>query len=278
MAVPEKLKHLVEQMPDPDERRMYCTNIDKEKIEAAIAEIAKGGKEYILGLIDMLGEPGSREDVKPHYALHCVINYTLITRNEKLRREFCEVLAQELSSNRSAYIRSYLCQCLQWAGGEEAVPALGKLLADQQLSDWASMALVAIRKGATEQFLKAWPGSKGRCRLDVIHGLAALAEPVAAAAFREALGDADREVRIAGGAGLAKLGDPTAVDLLLAAADKSSGWERIQQTKHCMVLAEKLAGAGKKAEASRIYQHLRKTRTDPTEKYIRDAAEKALAS
>ncbi len=278
MAVPERLKQLVDQMPDPDERRMYCTNIDKEKIEAAIAQIAKGGKQYILGLIDMLGAPGSREDVKPHYALHCVINYTLVTKNETMRKEFCEVLAQELSSNRSQYIRSFLCQCLQWAGREEAVPALGKLLSEEGLSDWASMALVAIRKGATDQFLKAWPTSKGRCRLDVIHGLAELAEPAAAAALKEALNGPDREVRIAGGAGLAKLADPSAVYLLLGAADRSSGWERIQQTKHCVVLAEKLAAAGRKAEAARIYQHLQKTRTDPTEKYIRELAEKALAS
>jgi hypothetical protein len=68
MAVSEQLKTLVDEMPNPDGRGMYCTDIDKEKIEKAIAQIHQAGKENVLGLIDMLGEPGSDQDVKPHYA------------------------------------------------------------------------------------------------------------------------------------------------------------------------------------------------------------------
>jgi hypothetical protein len=43
-------------------------------------------------------------------------------------------------------------------------------------------------------------------------------------------------------------------------------------------LAERLLAAGKKAESQKIYAHLQKTRSDPSERYIRDAAEKALAA
>ena len=60
MAASETLKALVAKMPNPDGRGMYCTDIDKEEIEKAVAEIAKGGKENVLGLIDLLGEPGSQ--------------------------------------------------------------------------------------------------------------------------------------------------------------------------------------------------------------------------
>jgi len=94
--------------------------------------------------------------------------------------------------------------------------------------------------------------------------------------LREALQDEDCEVRLAAGSGLAKLGDDASVDLLLKAADCEPGWERVKQTKHCMVLAEKLAAAGNKAAAGKIYQHLRDTRQDESEKYIRDVAEAAL--
>ena len=140
------------------------------------------------------------------------------------------------------------------------------------------MALVAIKDGAAEQLRAALPNAKGRCRLTILHSLAALADAGAAEAFKQALQDEDREVRIAAGAGLAKLGDAGAVDLLLKAADVQPGWERIQAAKHCLVLAEKLAAAGKKAEARRIYQHLRDTRKDASEAYIREAADKALAA
>ena len=44
----------------------------------------------------MLGKPGSPEDVKPHYALHCLANYTLVRRDEEARKELAETLAEAL--------------------------------------------------------------------------------------------------------------------------------------------------------------------------------------
>lgn len=277
MAVSDKLKALVDQMPNPDGRGMYTENIDKEKIERTVADIHRGGRENVLGLIEMLGEPGSEENVKPHYALRCLGNHVLIIKDENARRQFAETLASQLGGDLSTYNKAFLCQELQWAGRREAVGALGKLLTDEALCDPAAMALTAIGDGAAEELRRAVPNAKGPCRLAVIDALAALADAGSANVFKEALRDPDREVRLAAGSGLARLGDPGSVDLLIRAADVEPGWERIQQTKHCMVLAEKLAAAGRRSEAGKIYSHLRNTRTDPSEKYIRDAAEKALA-
>ncbi len=277
MAVSEQLKALVEQMPNPDGRGMFTENIDKEQIEKTVAAIHAGGRDNVRGLIEMLGEPGSDQDVKPHYALHCLANHTLIVKDENGRRALCEVLCEALSGDHTPYAKGFLCQTLQWAGHRESAAALGNLLTDEQLCDAAAMALVAIKDGAAEPLRSALPNAKGRCRLTILHGLAALSDAGAAEAFKRALKDDDREVRIAAGAGLAKLGDSQAIDLLIQAADSKTGWERIQATKHCLVLAEKLSAAGKNSEARRIYQHLRDTRQDATEAYIRQAADKALA-
>ncbi len=282
MAVSEKLKALVDQMPDPDGRGMFTQNIDKEKIERAAAEICQGGRANIEGLIEMLGEPGSAENAKPHYALRCVGNHTLVTKDEKARRQFCDTLAAALQTQASGttlsdYNKAFLCQELQWAGRKEAVPALAGLLLNEALVEPAAMALVAIRDGATDELLGALPKAKGKCRLNIVDALAALAEPPAAAALKQALHHDDCDVRLAAGAGLAKLGDASAVDPLVKAADVEPGWERIKATKHCLVLAEKLAADGNKAAAVKIYAHLRQTRTDPTERYVRELAEKALA-
>ncbi|MGD0897944.1 MAG: HEAT repeat domain-containing protein [Thermoguttaceae bacterium] len=277
MAASENLKALVDQMPNADGRGMYCTDIDKDKIEKAVAEIVKGGRENILGLIDMLDKPGSDQDAKPHYALHCVGNCALVSKDENVRRQFAETLASQLTSDRSKYVRGFLCQELQWAGRREAVTALGRLLTDEELVDPAAMALVAIKDGAAEPLRAALPQAKGRCRLVVLHSLAALGDAGSAAEFRAAIKDPDREVRLAACAGLAKIGDATAVDLLLQAAGAEPGWERIQATKYCLVLAEKLLVAGKKQDAMKIYSSLRDSRSDPSEKYVRDLAEKALA-
>ncbi len=278
MAISEQLKSLVARMPDPDQRNMYTTDIDKEKIEKAIAEIHRGGRENVLGLIDMLGEPGSDEDVKPHYALHCLANHVLIVRDENGRRQLCETLAGQLGGNRSKYIQAFLCQELQWAGRKEATAALGKLLLDEELVEPASMALAAIGEGAAEQFRAVLPVSQGKCRLNIIQGLGAVGDKQSAGALKLALQDKDREIRLAAGWALSRIGDAGAVDLLLKAADAGPGWERIQATKHCLVLAENLAAAGNKTDAVRIYNRLRNTRQDPSEKYVRDAAEAALAA
>jgi len=278
MPITQRLIGLVDQMPNPDSRGMYTADIDKAKIEAAAAEIFRGGREDLLGLVEMLGEPGSEENVKPHYALHCVVNHVLVIGDRKARGEMCAVLASQLGNQElSTYNKAYLCQELQWAGGKEAVAALGKLLLDEELVEPATMALTAIREGAAEQFRAALPKAQGKCRLNVVQGLGAVEDKQSIPALQQALTDADREVRLAAGWGLSRMGDAGSVDLLIKAADVEPGWERIQATKHCLVLAEKLAAAGRKDQAAKICNHLRNTRKDPSEKYVREAAEKALA-
>jgi HEAT repeat protein len=276
MAVSTELKTLVDQMPNPDGKGMYTENIDKEVIEKAIAEIYEGGRANVVGLIEMLGEPGSQQDVKPRYALRCLANHVLAIKNEEARKELSVVLAAALLSDRPNHVKRFLCQELQWAGGEEAVPALGKLLLDEELVEPATMALLAIRQGAAEQFRAALPNTKDKCRLNVIQALGDVKDVESIDSLKSALRDPDREVRLAAGWGLSRMGDAGSVDLLISESDARSGWERIQATKHCLVLAEQLAAADKKDLAGRIYIHLRDTRTDAEEQYVREAAERAL--
>lgn len=267
-------------MPDPDHRGMYTKDIDKEKIEKAVAAIAAGGRENVEGLIDMLGEPGAADNVKPHYALHCVLNYTKIANKPAEQREFCDALAGRLGGDLSDYNKAYLCQELMWFGDKSAVPALAALLTNEALCDPAGMALVAIGEGAAEALREALPKAQGGRRRTIVHSLAALAEPgdkASAAVFVAALADDDRETRIAAGAGLANIADPAHTGALLGAADAANGWERIKQNAHCLKLAENFAAAKDKASSEKVYKHLRDTRTDTEEKHIRDAAAAALA-
>jgi hypothetical protein len=280
MAVSEQLKQLVDQMPDPDSRGMYTENIDKEKIEKAVAAIAAGGKESVLGLIAMLGAPGSAEDARPHYALHCVVNHALIVRDERLRKELCEAIASQLENeDLLPENRAYLCQELQWAGRDEACSALGKVLLDERISDAAATALAAIGgERAASQFLAAAAKAQGKVRLNLIDALADIARPQSADTFRGALKDENREVRIAAAAGLSKVGQADDADRLLQAAGSAAGWERTQLTKSCLVLAEKFAAAGKKEDAKRVYQRLQETRTGDSERHILEAAKRGLAA
>jgi len=280
MATKEQLVALVDQMPAADARGMLTTDIDKEQIENVGAQIAQGGKENILLLIAMLGPPGSEENVKPQFALHAAVNHSLVSRNEKLRQEICTAIASQLGNKElHPYNRTVLCWELQWAGRDEVCPALGAVLLDDDVTDSAATALVAIGGERAAAPLRAAIGAaKGKARLNVLDALAALDDAKAADIFRTALADEDREVRIAAAAGVAAIGLQDAAQVLLAAAEKAEGWERSQVTKSCLVLAEKLAARGKHAEAREIYGQLKKTRTHQRESHIREAADRGLAA
>ena len=97
-----------------------------------------------------------------------------------------------------------------------------------------------------------------------------------AAALKKALSEPDRDVRVTAAWALANIGEASATDALLKSADSAEGWERTEATRHCLLLAERLASNSKQSQANRIYAHLRDTRKDPSDRHIREIAEKAL--
>ncbi len=251
----ELLKRLVAEMPDPDKRGMYCTDIDAAKIEKAVAEMHKHGRAAIVGLIDMLVEPLQGDDVRPvkaKYALHCLALAVCNLADDKPRHEFSLTLASQLGGNRPKAVQAYLIQELQTAGGKEVAETLGTLLADDVLCEPAARALVAIGDGAVQQLHRALGKAAGKRRLTIIQNLGVLRDATSVAALREAVGDPDADIRLAAGWALANIGDQGAVDLLLRAAKTAKGWERIQMTKACLLLAEKLQAPAKQSATARV--------------------------
>jgi HEAT repeat protein len=275
MAKRANVAALVGRLPDPDERG-FMSNIDADVVEDVIGQLRRRTRRNLPALIDLLAPPGAGEDFKARYALH-VWAVKLCQDNEQERRLFARTLASQLGGDRPKPVQEFLIQQLQVAGHEEAVAGLGKVLLDEALCDAAAMALVAIRQGAAEQLRAVLPQAKGRCRLVILQNLGALKDGHSIPAFKEAVHDEDREIRLAAMWGLANMGAEGAADMLLEAADKARGWERIKATKACLLLTENLAAAGKRAEARRIYAHLRETRRD-SEAYVCEAAEDALSA
>lgn len=278
MALTEALRKIIDRLPSADSRGMFTENIDKEAIDEAIADIYAGGSEYAVALVEMLAEPGSEADVKPRYALHCLLNHVLINKDDAARKQWCETLGKELAADRPKHVKAYLCQELGWAGGRECVAALGKLLHDGDLCSAACMALVAIRDGAAEQLRAEYANAKGKPRLEILHALAALAEPQSAEVFDAALKDDTREMRIVAAEGLANVGEPAATELLLSAAQQAAGWERTKLVGSCLVLAERLVANGKNDAARGIYDRLEKLAGDGADRHVREAATRGIAA
>jgi len=222
--------------------------------------------------------PGKGDDVKPRYALHCLAVRMCRPDEEKARRAFTRTLAMQLGGDKPKAVQKYLIQQLQVAGGKEVIPELGKMLQDEELYEPAAQALVAIGDGAAEQLRNALPTVDGKIKLTVIQNLGVLKDTESVGALKNALGDDDREIRLAAGWGLANIGGAGSADLLLKAADAEGTYERNTATKACLLLAERLLETGRKEPAEKIYIHLRDTRSGPDEAYIRDAANKGLAA
>lgn len=281
-ATPE-LKALVERVPDHDKGGSYV-NLTPELGEAMrklAAEILEGGRDNVLGLVEMLHEPKEGEplkDIKPRYALHMAVVHATGLGDDKVRSEVALALASQLGGDRPKPIQKFIIQEIQVCGGKEVTETLGKLLLDPELCDDAARALAAIKDGAPEVLLAALPKVTGRSRLSIIKKLAVLKSEKAADIFKQALGDADPDIRIAGGWGIARIADASAADALLKAADGAKDWLRINLSDAAMRLAEGLLAAGKKPEAAAIYTHIATTRTAPSEKHLKAAAEKGLAA
>ncbi len=289
MAAIEELKGLVGRIPDPDQNGTYA-NLDQnkvEQIEQVVAQLERGGRDAVLGLIDLLVEPGKGDDVKARFALHVLAVRVTQKGNDQVRAEFAGTIASQLGGNRPKGVQGYLIEQLQLTGAKAVVERLGQALLDPELCDPAARALAAIRDGAAEQLLQAFPKVQGASRRSLIAKLGMLRAEQAGDAFRQALGDADSETRVAAAWGIARIAGAVSDDALdrfeailecLTCAEAHEGWQRINETDACLVLAEGLAAAGKKDEAAGIYTHLDKTRTDPSERHVREAAKRGLAA
>jgi len=277
------IKALVGQMPDSDKpgETSKFTGPDPGKAEDIYAGILSGGRDSLLELIAVLRDPNdpSPKDFRAEYVLHGLAIYVGRPEKKQQRKMFAETLALQLGNPKVPIaVQEFLIRELQVAGGAEVVKALGKMLANEQLCEAAAQALIAIGDGAAKQLRSALSKAKGRCRVTIVQNLGVVRDASSARVLRKCLSDPNSDMRLAAAWALARIGDSGSVALLLKTADVEPGWERIKATQACLLLAENLAAKRKKRDAAKIYTHLRDSRTDPKERYVRDVAEKRLTA
>jgi hypothetical protein len=255
------------------------TGPEPDAAEKIFTEILAGGRGSITELLGLVREPGDADykNYKAGYVLHGLVILAGRTGQENQRRLLADTLGSQLgSSKHSKAVKGFFIRELRAIGGKEAVSVLGKHLLDDELSSDAALALLTIRDGAAQQFRDALKKAKGRNRVTMIHALGTLRDGDSAAALKQAMSEQDRDVRRTAAWALANIGEASVADALLKTADSAEGWERTEATRHCLLLAERLTANGKQSNANRIYAHLRDTRKDPSERHIREIAEKAL--
>ncbi len=252
---------------------------DPAVVEPICAEIMAGGPDGLVELIGLIRDPAGDDfqNYKAEYLCHCLTIYMGRPGREAQRRLFIDILAAQAGNGMlPVHTRRFLVRELQLVGDRRCVAAVAALLTDEQLCDAAARTLLAVQDGVAGPIRTALLKTSGHPRLVVLQSLAVLRDAPSSDAFRQAAGDPDREIRLTGLWGLARIGSVRSVELLLKGADTQEPWERVKATQACLLLAENLAAAGRKADASRIYIHLQRTRTDPKERYVREASASAL--
>jgi hypothetical protein len=277
MLTQDKVAELVGQVPALDAKRGTFTGPTWEEAAAIFDGVLALGRDGVVGVVAMLQDTDDGRDYKARYVLHGLAQYLGRPEKAEARLLFTAALASQLGGDRPKGAQGFVARQLQVIGGKESAPALGKLLADPDNHEFAAQALLAIQAGAVGEFRKALPDAKGAPRLTILQALGVLADAESAEAFRKAAADEDRDVRLIGLWGLARIADAGAVDLVLKGADVEAGYERIKATSAALLLAERLLAAGKKAEAAKVYKHLKESRTDASEAYVRDVAQDGLA-
>lgn len=273
----EKLAELITRFPTPASKDGKLAEVDKQATDAVLAELVKGGRAAVVGLVDLLAADG-KGDSQARHALHALVLHAGGPKNAAVRAVVSEALASTLGTDRSKEVQGFIVRQLQLVGGKEAVPSVGKLLSDETLGEEAARALLAIKEGAAEQLRAALPKAAGRSRLAIVQALGECRDIGAAPQLSKLLADKDRDTRITAAWALANAGDPGSAEALLKLADSTEGYERIKATQACLLLAERLVGTGSKKEAARIYTHLNDSRTEPAERHIREAAARGLAA
>ena len=288
MADTQLIAKLVNQMPDVDEPKTGADGKKETRDAGKLTgpawpaaariynQILAAGPAGIVAVIDLIDEADNGQDFKARYTLHGLCIHCTRPEQSAQRAVLVQTLIDQLGANRPKPITGLLIRQLQVVGDKRAVAPIGKFLVDPDLYADAANALLTIREGAVQQFRAALPNTAGRTRLTIVQALGSLRDAASIDALKQAATDADADMRMAAVWGLANIADASAVDTVIKASS-AQGYERVAATKACLMLAESLNAAGKKADARRIYEHLRTTRTDPKEKYIRNAAEAAMA-
>jgi HEAT repeat protein len=163
-------------------------------------------------------------------------------------------LISVLQSDAPAAEKAITCKRLAVWGSQEAVPAIAPLLADEQLSSWARIALEVIPGPAADAALREAMGKvQGRLLVGVINSIGIRRDAQAVTGLAAKLKDADADVASAAAVALGCIGGDEAAGILLPTLADASAAVRPAVAEGCIRCAEKYLAQGNSAQAKKLY-------------------------
>jgi len=154
--------------------------------------------------------------------------------------------------------KALACKTLAVYGTPSAVPAIAPLLADDQLSSWARIALEAIPGRAADEALRDALGKvQGKLLVGVINSIGVRRDAKAVKPLTAKLADADPEVVSAAAVALGRIGGSKAVKALLPLLRAGQDSTRSAAAQGCILCAERFLAQKKTGEAAKVYEVVR---------------------
>jgi len=180
------------------------------------------------------------------------------------RTALCADVAEEeqqiaiLQSNDSLAEKDAACARLKWIGTSRCIPALAKLLTDEQLSHSARYALESMAGPEPETaLLEALAKTSGSNQIGIINSLAVRRDTAATDALGRLLSNTDTKVASAAAMALGRIGDARALKTLQEEwTDSAAGPLHDAEVDGLLACANNLLTAGRDSAALSVFQKL----------------------
>lgn len=167
-------------------------------------------------------------------------------------------LIDVLQSDAPKKEKAVTCKKLALWGTAKAVPALAKLLPDQELTSWARIALEAIPDPAADAALReAMDKLQGRTLIGVINSIGVRRDAMAVDGLMRRMKDSDAGVVSAAAVALGRIGNDRATAALRQALADSPEAVRSAVAEGCILCAEKMLAGDKSDKAAQLYDEVR---------------------
>ena len=198
------------------------------------------------------------------------------------RKKLESTLAEVLGTDLPRAAKDIICRALKTIGTAHSVPALAKLLHDEELSH---MARHALETNDAPEAVKALVGAIDKApkkiKIGIISSLGARGTGVPVAPLAKALRDKDAEISTAGALALGAIGSADAAKALRSAKVTDANWGKtsvkIAVCDAMLQCAENMLAHGKKADAKAIYGMVLKIGTTKATKIAAELGVKASA-
>jgi hypothetical protein len=237
------------------------------------AELLALGDEAVLEVCRSLVPMGAGDDTAGRFALAGLSTYVARPGAEEERQAYASILLRALDESAEREVQAFFIRQLELVGADESVAGISAYLADAELVDPATRALVAIgTPNAQAALLAALPAARGTGRTTLVKALGELRTKAAVYEITKFTLAEDEDLRQAALYALANIGPVTGDDLLAEAAARHAPYRRSQTTSYLLLYARRLIEAGETERGAQICRDLVATRRAPEERNVRIAA------